>query len=659
MNKEMKIILGVILGLSIFCACICCVSVAGVSLLARNGDAFNTINPQIPWQDNHPWPTAEPDQPAARPTPFSSQPAGSAAAETLSTLEQVIVPINDPVSLAERLKGITDIPETVPLPEKSYQAGDSKSFWITNNDTNENSEIQARLAYLNDVVMFWIEDGVSYNKSDLKILADTFANEIYPINRQFFGSESNPGIDQDPRLVILYTRGLGESVAGYFSSVDSVHPKANPFSNAHEMFVISADNVTLGEDYVYSTFAHEFQHMIHHHLDRNEETWVNEGFSELAAYLNNYDPGGFEYLFIADPDMQLTTWIAIGEGNSGALEATKALAADPENGMEAIDTVLERLGEKDTDGSPLTADKLFADWTIANYLREDQTSDPAYRYKLYPNAPKVSDTEELETCVGEENQRTVSQYGTDYIAILCPGDLTIRFEGAQSVQLLPETPYEGEYAFWSNQGDESDMTLTREFDLTSASAPVSLKYRAWFDLEEDYDYVYVLASTDGKSWEMLRTPSGTDKNPAGSNYGWGYTGDSGGWIDESIDLSDYAGQKVRIRFEYVTDAAVNGRGLLLDDIRMEALDYQTGFENDEGGWNADGFVRMSAALPQTFQVHLITEEDGGVTVQPVALDGGQSGEIHLTLADGAKATLVVSGTTRFTEEAAGYRFSVR
>ena len=39
------------------------------------------------------------------------------------------------------------------------------------------------------------------------------------------------------------------------------------------------------------------------------------------------------------------------------------------------------------------------------------------------------------------------------------------------------------------------MTLTRDFDFTSASGPLTLKYHTWYDLEKDYDYVFLEAST--------------------------------------------------------------------------------------------------------------------------------------------------------------------
>jgi len=47
--------------------------------------------------------------------------------------------------------------------------------------------------------------------------------------------------------------------------------------------------------------------MIHWNRDRNESTWVNEGFSELAVLLNGYEVGS-EYSYIVNPDLQLNDW---------------------------------------------------------------------------------------------------------------------------------------------------------------------------------------------------------------------------------------------------------------------------------------------------------------------------------------------------------------
>jgi bacillopeptidase F (M6 metalloprotease family) len=202
------------------------------------------------------------------------------------------------------------------------------------------------------------------------------------------------------------------------------------------------------------------------------------------------------------------------------------------------------------------------------------------------------------------------------------------------------------------------MTLTREFDLTKVSGPANLSFAMWYDLETDYDYVFVEASTDGKTWQILTTPSGTDKDASGNSYGWGYNGQTNGWKDEQIDLSKFAGQKVQVRFEYITDAAVNGEGFLLDDMKVEAINYKSDFETDDGGWEASGFVRIENVLPQTYRLALITKGDT-TTVTQIALNPDQTADIPLSLKSGEEAVLIVTGTTRFTRLPAAYNIEVK
>jgi hypothetical protein len=247
----------------------------------------------------------------------------------------------------------------------------------------------------------------------------------------------------------------------------------------------------------------------------------------------------------------------------------------------------------------------------------------------------------------------------DYIRINCRGNATLKFEGSTQAPVLPADPYSGSYAFWSNKGDESDMTLTQTFNFTGQSGPITLSYRTWYDIEEDWDYVYLEASTDGEKWQMISTPSGTPEDPIGNNHGWGYTGLSGGgpqWIQEEVDLSDYAGKQVQIRFEYITDTAVNGEGFLLDDISIPEIGYFSDFENDAGGWEADGWVRIQNALPQTFRLSLIKQGDTTV-VEEIPVSADNTAEIRLEFGNGVdEVILVVSGTTRFTRQSAAYRF---
>ncbi len=330
------------------------------------------------------------------------------------------------------------------------------------------------------------------------------------------------------------------------------------------MFLINSDNVPLWDSYIYGVLAHEFQHMIHWYTDRNEATWMNEGFSMLAELLNGFDIGGHDYSYLVDTDLQLTDWgDSVGDNspNYGASflfmayfldrfgeEATQAVVAAPDNSMESITRVLDELGIRDPlTGKAITADDVLADWAVANILLDPSVSDGRYDYSNY-NPMNASITETHNAYPDSPIRRYVHQYGVDSILFNdLSGNVTLTFTGSTTVSLLPESAYSGSYAFYSNKGDESDMTLTQTFDFSNVANPIEMTYQTWYDLETDYDYLYLEASTDGESWQILDTPSCNNYDPSGNSYGCGYNGETGGWIYEAVDLSQFAGQEVTLR----------------------------------------------------------------------------------------------------------------
>ena len=659
-NRSGSTTTGIIIGILALLCCVCVIA------LGAAGYWFYSIVPS----EITDIPVFTETEPTVQPE-LTRPPVETITSETLETLQNTIVPVNDPRVLACRLQALCDIPEVTATSAVTRAVGDKDNFWVTNLDNLENVEITATLRYVTPHVYFWVQDGVQVDEDEVAALGEEFENKIYPTTREFFGGEWSPGIDGDEHIYILYSRGLGFSVAGYFSTSDSTHPLIQEYSNGHEMFLFNADNTSIDES-SYGVLAHEFQHMIHWNLDLNETSWLNEGSSELAAFLNGYDPGGFDWLYIQNPDLQLNDWP--NDGNTGPHygagflfmnyflnrfgdEATQLLVKDVANGLESVDDALIEINATDSlTGQPIDADAFFMDWVVTNFLLDPSVADGRYDYANYPNANRASATETIYTCPQEALQRTVHQYAADYIAIECSGDFTLSFTGSTITGLLPADPYSGDYAFWSNKGDSSDMTLTREFDFTNVSAPIELSFRTWYDIELDWDYVYVEVSENGEVWEILTTPSGTGTDPSGNSYGWGYTGFTD-WKVETIDLSAYAGKKVFVRFEYITDAAVNGEGFMIDDVEVTAINYKSDFEADDGGWVADGFVRIQNVLPQRFGLALILTSDSSVTMIPLNAD--QTAEIPLSLSSGDKAYLVVSGLTRFTREEASYQIEIK
>ncbi len=657
-------IIAAIVAILVCCSCIA-IAAAG-ALYFRASQGINVpfdLTPFTPPTENTvtPAPTVEIERP----------PVDDISRETLETLDQTQVPENDPYGLACRLQAVCNVSETVQA--KAYSVGDTETFWISNSDTAEHSQIQATLRYITPHSYFWVEEGTPVDEGDMKRLMDTFEEKIYPTDREFFGSEANPGVDGDPHIYVIYATSIGHNIAGYFSSSNSYNPLVREYSNAHETYVLGTSQ-NLGDDYTYATLAHEFVHMIQNASDRNDVSWMNEGFAEVGAFLNGYDIGGADWVYVQNPDMQLNTWVDNASPDFSAHygqsflyltyfldrfgeEATKALTNNPENDLPSVDETLADLNITDPEtGKVITADDVFMDWAVAMLLMDESVGDGRYTYHNYPNAPRVTATETISTCP-QSSSSTVNQYGIDYYTIDCEGDHTLRFNGSTIVGLLPVSANSGSYMFWSNRGDESDMTLTREFDFTGVSGPINMSFAMWHDLETDYDYVFLEASTDGETWEILTTPSGTGEDPSGNSYGWGWNGQTNGWVTEEVDLSQFAGQTVQIRFEYITDAALNGEGFLLDDVQIDAINYQEDFEAGDGDWEAAGFVRVENTLPQTYRLTLITKGDT-TTVTHIPLNPDQTAEIPLSLGPGQEAVLVVAGTTRFTRLPAAYQIEI-
>jgi len=100
----------------------------------------------------------------------------------------------------------------------------------------------------------------------------------------------------------------------------------------------------------------------------------------------------------------------------------------------------------------------------------------------------------------------------------------------------------------------------------AVTAGMQISLRAWYNIENNWDYGYVEVSTDGSSWTSIAGSITTSTNPNGTNDGNGITGTSGGsWVLATFPLSAYVGQSIQVRLRYETDGAVLGEGFYVDD----------------------------------------------------------------------------------------------
>ncbi|MBI4570600.1 MAG: immune inhibitor A, partial [Chloroflexi bacterium] len=323
------------------------------------------------------------------------------------------------------------------------------------------------------------------------------------------------------------------------------------------------------------------------------------------------------------------------------------LAAEPKNGLAGVEAFLESTGEA------RAAVELVADWAVANFL--DESSGP-YGYR--ERDVSAASTAEVEAA----GEGEVHQFASDYLEVSADsiaGPATFTFEGETEVAATAAVDG-ADGAFWySGRGDNMDSRLTREVDLSDASS-AALTFRTWYDIERWYDYAYVAVSDDGgRSWTALSGEHTTTEDPLGVSYGPGYGGSSDGWIDERIDLSAYAGERILLRFEYITDDSSNASGWAVDDIAVAEAGFFDGAASDPGGWHREGFRRVSEALPQRFELRLITLGPAPA-VERIELDAANRAEVPLAGLGAGYRTAVVAiiATTDGTLEPARYRYEV-
>ena len=193
----------------------------------------------------------------------------------------------------------------------------------------------------------------------------------------------------------------------------------------------------------------------------------------------------------------------------------------------------------------------------------------------------------------------------------------------------PTDPLVGDSYAGAPHADDSYMRLARTFDLTAVPAADTphLGFAVSYDTEPGFDNVIVEAHTVGQDdWTTLpesggRTDSAApdlceegfliDEHPflahyltrgdvdqgvpcgaTGSTGAWNrMTGDSGGWVQVSFDLSAYAGRQVEVSISYVTDSNTGGAGVFVDEAALIVggqVAESEGFENGPGVWSIPG-----------------------------------------------------------------------
>jgi bacillopeptidase F (M6 metalloprotease family) len=230
---------------------------------------------------------------------------------------------------------------------------------------------------------------------------------------------------------------------------------------------------------------------------------------------------------------------------------------------------------------------------------------------------------------------------------LCDAAMVILPPKLRRLRMGPLGANNGKQAAYTGQGNDLNHYLSRTFDLRKAAAgPITLELDTWFEIEADWDYLYVEASVDGETYERLMPTDKTNPEDADSvmpskrghdGLGTvpGFTGRSGDrngdgrvesapgcdvtaarqsaeervgagggpspcdtpqWVHATFDLSRFRGREVEIRFHYFADMAAVEDGALVDNVSIPAIGFSDAFEAERfDGWKVEGFSLSSGS----------------------------------------------------------------
>lgn len=543
-----------------------------------------------------------------------------------------------------------------------HNLGDVTQFY------NSSNNVDATLVAVTNHAYFWVENGLDLDPAEIRQAAERFETEFYPQIVRLFGEVWTPGIDGDPRFSVLHAQHGASDELGRFNSEDEFPRSLYRNSNEQELIYMNMGELTLGSNLYYGTLVHEVQHLVQWYIDPSETVWLNEGLSQLAELYVGFDDTAPSIDYLEQPEIRLNSWDYDDEQvyahYAGAYlfsvylweqlgdAAVQELARHPANGMASVWAILQGY-QPDT-----TLEQFAAAWAAANYLDDENAERPYFYESLHLRQPYIAaKLEPADTSL--ERLEEMAQFGVHYIDLSSlRGETTITFAGDTAVDLIGGPPRSGEQMWYAPGIDDMNAQLTATFDLSSVSQ-ATLRYAVWYDLEEDYDYAYILASVDnGQTWDILRPTEYTsgEFGPAYNGRSAEEAGSIDGWLKQTVDLSSYAGTVVQVRFEVLTDGGITERGFALDDIAIPELGYESNVDGVADGWQADGFVQIGWQIPQKWSVLLI-EEGPNPTVTTLGLTPDNQGQWTLDIGKGG-GVLVIMPQTAFTNETATYWLTV-
>jgi len=309
--------------------------------------------------------------------------------------------------------------------------GDSKSFYVDSKYVQgDRTSVYATLKYEGENAYYYVEDNYLSTLSGeealklqdrLKDVSGEYDSNIYPTLKDKIGDIQNPGLDNDPKLYVIFLPLKGEA-GGYINTGDGFLKTElkSQISNEKEIMYINTKFIDSKDLYVF--IAHELQHLItlnEKNIKRNvnDDVWLNELRSEYVPDLLGYDDpykgsflGARTGVFLKNAEDSLTEWSNEPEDYASARvfgqylsdvygkDIFKKMMESVHEGIGSINDALLALNSKDSFSD------VFSNWTVADYLNDRLKYGEKFGYKTEGMDFKVVPSSTYAVNEGEESE---------------------------------------------------------------------------------------------------------------------------------------------------------------------------------------------------------------------------------------------------------------
>ena len=507
----------------------------------------------------------------------------------------------------------------------------------------------------------WLRTEDLITPAMLDYMVEEFDDNGYPTMAEIYGIPFSRGTDEPDKVWTLlfnirdeayYNTAAESYIAGYFSLADSnTYEKNIMHIDTYEWHhrAGDGDNPWFDPDHeranpnMYEgTFIHEYEHMIHADIDPDEPSWVDEGLADLAGFMVGYghSESHIAYYMVYHPFTSLTFW---GSGledygasylfqlylfeQFGGAAFTSALVQEQANGIEGIEKTLAAFGYSET------FDEIFDAWTIANYIDDTRKAGGKYGYELLDIGSSESWGYTIEYVLGNfwwgPGDEAPFIFPSDWLGDPQPYTAQYyRFNNRRAATVWIDgedfsgtTAYSGTYEWYSDAEAWAWRSFYQTFSIPVGGA--TLEFMTYFEIEGNWDYGYVeVYDQDTGEWYTLdaagtvntvahgqdnpNTPDGrepTDYETAGRWHA--FTGESGGWIPVSMDLTPFAGHSIDLYFTTWQDGAFTLQMMYVDDISISEIGFFDDIEAGEDGWASAGWYVTNGILANGYGITVI------------------------------------------------------